>query len=179
MASPLHSKILLPLLALPLLGMSCTAKASTEPAPGGLEQISGFLGEWSGTQDVAGSEESQAATYAVVREGDTMIWSFHSGFGGGFDGKAVTRWDDGMGHFVETWTDNMSPEPMESHGQWDAATHTMTATSRGPSFEDPEKMVDYRYLTTLDGGHFDFTMVELDPAGPEREVMWIHMDRKE
>lgn len=178
MRNSLKAKLLCPLVAITVLGISCSGGEEKIAEASGIDFMKPFVGSWVGTQTVAGNDEAFAATYEIKQEGDTIVWDFHSNFAGEFTGHAVSRWDEASGKVHETWTDSMSEDVMEMSGTWDAASKTLTTESQGPSFEDPEVMIDYRHINHLDGDHFSYTMVMLDPAGPETEVMWIHMDRK-
>jgi len=178
MRNSLTAKLLCPLVAVSFLALSCSGGEEKAAEASGLDFMKPFVGSWEGTQEVLGNEDPLPASYEVKQEGDTIVWNFESTFAGGFTGNAVSTWDEASGKVHETWNDSMSEEAMKMVGSWDATAKTLTTESRGPSFEDPEAMLDYRHITHLDGDHFSYTMVMLDPAGPETEVMWIHMDRK-
>ena len=165
-------------LALPLLALSCSG--GDAPADG-LDQLAGFIGSWTGTQDFAADDSSVPATYEIKREGDKMVWEFSSEFAGGFTGRAETTWDAEAAVYRETWTDSMAPEPTTSTGTWDAETATMTAEMKDASNTsgiDPEVMLDYIYETVLEEDHFEMAMTIIMDTGQAQTVMWLRMDRQ-
>lgn len=144
-----------------------------------LAGVDAFAGDWIGTHKILGEDGEHAATYAVHREGDVLVWQFSSGFQGGFTGQALLRWDEKLGQFVEAWTDSAMPEAaMETAGSFDSKTGVMLMTGMAPDWTTGEPVAYQHETTLLSKDEWKYVMHQATAEGGFREVMWIHMRRK-
>jgi hypothetical protein len=157
------------------LALILLASCSHDP----MASLAAFEGDWVGTHKILGEDTEHAATYAVRREADVLVWDFTSGFQGSFTGRALQRWDKEKKVFIEAWTDSATPDSAtEVSGTFDAKTGLMIMTGTAPDWVSGAQ-VGYEHHTTLvSPNEWKYVMKQEGPDGAFREVMWIHMKRK-
>ncbi len=155
-----------------LLAAGCSAPA--EP----LAHLYRLQGSWIGTQRTLGGA-AVAASYEIRREGENLVWEFHSEFGGGFSGRGVQRWDAGAAEIVETWTDSSAPGQEQTlRGAFDAGAATLVMRGAGPDPEDGAT-IPYVHTTRILAPDAWSYVMRIEPPGREaQDVMWIEMRRK-
>ena len=153
----------------------CSCSGETKPANPSIEDVAGFVGNWSGTHRLLGDETVYPASYVVKQVGEELIWDFASEVNGGFTGHAVLHWDETKGKWAESWKDSGGDDQSWTYGDWDAATKTMRSSAPGKDWTDESIDVTIHNTNTLGEGEFDYTMTFSYPAGKTTEVMWIHM----
>jgi hypothetical protein len=103
------------------------------------ERLAKEVGSWDATvkswMGGPGSEPSVSQGVEVVKLMPGGLWTkseFDGKFGDSeFHGCGQTGYDTKKGKYVGTWVDTLSTEIMMMEGDYDAATRTMTMTSKG------------------------------------------------
>lgn len=159
----------------PTIVLALLASCSCDP----LASLEQFEGEWTGTHKILGEDVEHAASYSIHREGGVLVWNFQSAFQGGFTGRALQRWDQDSGQFIEAWTDSLTPDAAtEITGTYDAQARVLLMSGEAPDWTTGAP-VAYRHRTTvLSQNEWDYVMQQATPDGNYREVMWIHMIRR-
>ncbi|MCP4094387.1 MAG: DUF1579 domain-containing protein [Planctomycetes bacterium] len=153
----------------------CSCAGETEPAAPSIDDLSGFVGKWSGTHKLLDDPTEYEASYVVELVGNELVWDFASTYGDGFKGHAVTHWDEVKGKWAESWKDSSDEPESWSYGDWDASTNTMRSSAPGKDWTDPNIDVAIHGTNILGEGEFNYTMTFSYPDGKTTEVMWIHM----
>jgi hypothetical protein len=85
------------------------------------------------------------------------------------------KYDNGEKKYVGLWLDDMSTGVMQSVGEYDPATHTMTEVGESSSPQGPMKV---KFVTRcLDNDHFVFSMYTITPEG-EQNTLEVTYNRK-
>lgn len=162
-------------LGLALAGLILPACGSSE-APTAREHFAALAGNWEGTHRLLDNPNEYAALYAIAMDGETLVHSFSSTWEGGFTGhERMSFLEDGS--LMAVWSDSASEKSVETTGNYDPATRTLTMRGEAESWTTPGTFVEYEHVTVYKDDAFSYTM-SVTENDLKKEVMWIKMTRK-
>ncbi|NCI47370.1 DUF1579 domain-containing protein [Sediminibacterium soli] len=164
------------------------AKMMEYATPGDMHKMmASWSGNWQGEMTVWNYEGAApqmvktAASNSMAMDGRYQV-SRHTGnmMGMPFEGMSIMGYDNALKKFTSSWIDNMGTGIMNTTGDWDAASKTLTSTGSMPDVCRPGKTCSVREVyTVVDDNTHMLTMYGPDPkTGKQFKMMEIKLTRK-
>ncbi len=145
-----------------------------------------YVGTWTYTMktwldpEKPPTESTGTCEYKLLFGGRYLVQEFHGSFmGQPFEGMGITGYDNFRKQYASVWMDNLGTAVLNSAGQFDPATKTITLTGLMDEPLTGEKNKQFRTTDRfLDDNTGQFEMYDTIPGKGEIKVMAITYTRK-